>query len=180
MCHVSTTKPEAAVQSFIGVCCISLAKADAIAALKQCELRILGKCWGNGEVRRRCMLCQVEVQVCEGMKSWLHFNVLLSQVGALWSKASNCSNAPQCHRAVFFQKRPPCAVKTRGAVPQIMGHPVNLSCGLFSCRTKRSQVRLHQWSVMPLRPTAAFLQRIQVSAAERKELGLLCCSFLPP
>lgn len=57
MCHISTTKPEAAVQSFVGGSCISLAKADAIAALKQCELRILGKCWGNGEVRRRCMLC---------------------------------------------------------------------------------------------------------------------------
>lgn len=29
---------------------ISSAKADAVAALKWCELRILGKCWGNGEV----------------------------------------------------------------------------------------------------------------------------------
>ncbi|POI31025.1 hypothetical protein CIB84_005224 [Bambusicola thoracicus] len=39
------------------MCCLKIpaddknAKADAIAALKQCELRILGKCWGNGELQ---------------------------------------------------------------------------------------------------------------------------------
>lgn len=44
---------------------VSATKTDAAAAPEQCELRNLRKRQGNGKVLKRCMLCFVEVQVCE-------------------------------------------------------------------------------------------------------------------
>lgn len=84
-------------------------------------------------------------------------------------KQSNCLHASWSWGTVFSQKSLPYAVKTTEVISQNSRNSVNLSCGgLFSCRMKRSQVRLHQWWMMPLHLTAAFLQRIQVNLTKRK------------